>query len=320
MNDHEFLNFQKAQLDRLLKESQGHDFIAEQLGQRIDAVQTEIDYSGATIDALQSAQSPPPRVALFLKGGGVQGTTGVRASLAGESLIQYERMFAEQALFHERSAARETGRSRRPRGSQTPSLLFIGTPRGSFGLEFVPQPGSDGTVISVHTQALREITNVLETVSSEDPTADSEIAGISPRVFQPMKKFLNTLVNYGAELRIAFSDRPSSVISSQRIRIASERLEREVQSEEIELKGKFRGLTRETTVFDLLLDDGSLITGSAAEGLTEPDLDRISALTNHRCVATLEKTTLTPVGGPVRVTYLLIDAEAENAMGENSSS
>lgn len=47
-----------------------------------------------------------PRAAIFLRGGGVQDSAGIRPSLAGEALIQYEKMFTEQAIHDEREAAK----------------------------------------------------------------------------------------------------------------------------------------------------------------------------------------------------------------------
>ena len=77
------------------------------------------------------------------------------------------------------------------------------------------------------------------------------------------------------------------------------------------MRGTFRGSTRESTVFDLLPDEGGLITGTMADNLTEEDFDRIDALTNKRCVASLQVTTLRPVVAAPRQEYLLLDAKPE---------
>ena len=168
----------------------------------------------------------------------------------------------------------------------------------------------DDPALPVHAQALHHIANALEQVTSSDPSLETAINGISPRVLPPLKKFLKTLASYDAELRLAFSDQPSKTINSQRIKQASERLEREWEEEQIQRSGTFRGLTRETTIFDFIDDEKTLITGSVADSLTEEDFDRISALTNQRCVAYLEKTTLRSVaGGAPRVNYILLDAK-----------
>lgn len=314
MTEREHLKYQEAQLRRLIDESAGSFILVTQLRERLKGVENELRLLDSSSGNLFPNEIELPRVALFLKGNGVAGDTGIRPALAGEALIQYERMFIEQALHNERAAARSTGRSRRRRGSPMPSLLFTGTPRGSFGLEFVPQGEADDPALPVHAQALHHIANALEQVTSSDPTLETAIHGISPRVLPPMKKFLKTLASYDAELRLAFSDQPSKTINAERIKQASERLEREWKEEQTERLGTFRGLTRETTIFDLIDDEGTLITGSVADDLTEEDFDRISALTNQRCVAYLEKTTLRSVGGgAARVNYILLDAKPLDA-------
>jgi len=317
MNDRIFLKDQAAQIRRLLDEAADDPVLVPQLQQRLQAVERELSATESTSTTLFPMESALPKVALFLKGTGVRDSEGIRPALAGESLIQYERMYTEQALHDERAAARAAGRTRRRRGSPTPTLLFTGTPRGSFGLEFVPS--GDDASLPVHAQTLKNIANALVRVSSADPTLEQAIEGISPRVLQPMKRFLKTLAQYEAELRLAFSDEPSRVIAGDRIKQAAERLDREWEEKEIEVKGTFRGLTRETTVFDLIPDEGGLITGTIADSLTEEDFDRIDALTNQHCVVVLQVTTLRPVGGTPRVTYLLLDAKPEEPTGDQTT-
>lgn len=101
---------------------------------------------------------------------------------------------------------------------------------------------------------------------------------------------------------------PSQSISSELIKRAADRLEQELEEAEITVEGLFRGLTRESLVFDLVTDDQTLITGAIADDLVEEDLDRIDELTNKRCVARLLKTTLRIVAGAPRETYLLLNA------------
>ncbi|HVA46289.1 MAG TPA: hypothetical protein VNH11_07940 [Pirellulales bacterium] len=269
----------------------------------------EVERPSGTL--FREERATPPRVALFLKGGGVQEGHGIRPGLAGEALIQYERMFIEQALRDERDAARIAGRQRRPRGSPFPGLLFTGTPRGSFGLEFVPRHAEDEGLLNLHARSLQNVANALVQVSSSDRSLDELVGEIPPGVLRSMKKFFNILAQHGAELRVAFSAAPSQSITSERIQSASDRLERELEEEDLLAKGVFRGLTRESLVFDLLGDDGNVTTGTVADDLTEDDLDRIDALTNKRCLARLRKQSIRQVGGGSRETYLLLDAKSE---------
>ena len=140
--------------------------------------------------------------------------------------------------------------------------------------------------------------------------AIQKVARIPPRVLPPLRKFLTALVNYGVELRLAFPDLPARTLPAGQLKKASELLEREVEQEVIEIRGVFRGLTRESGVFDLKMPGGEVITGTVSDELAEEDLERIDGFTNHDCIASLQKTTVSRVTGPTTPTYVLLDARA----------
>lgn len=311
MNKLSFLQIQVIQLRQLLENAADDPILSPQLKERLGDVEQEIVSIGrAEGGGLFPPEKPSfPRAAVFLRGGGVQGSAGIRPALAGESLIQYERMFIAQALHDEREAARTAGRHRRPRGTPIPGLLFTGTPRGSFGLEFTPQQTADESTLKVHEQSLRNVAKALISIGNSDSgSLEKVVRDIPPRVLAPMKRFLKVLAQHGAELRLAFSDSPAELVATEKVKVASELLERELQEMELDIKGTFRGVTRESGFFDLLDEEGGVITGTVADNLTEEDLERIDKLTNKPCVARIQKTTVLQVNGDAKSTYLLIDA------------
>ena len=169
MNDYNYLQIKAAQLRRLLDEAEDDPILAPQLRQRLEDVEGQLRAVQNQQGTLFPMETEIPRVALFLRGGGVRESEGIRPALAGEALIQYERMFMEQAIHDERTAAQAAGRARRRRGSPAPSLLFTGTPRGSFGLEFVPQKATDEALLPVHSQSLKKVADALVRISESDP-------------------------------------------------------------------------------------------------------------------------------------------------------
>jgi hypothetical protein len=309
MNDQTFLQVQALELQRLLDNAGDDPLMRPQLRIRLEEVEKRLEELKQKQGSLWLRESNLPRAAIFLRGGDVHGSEGIRPSLAGEALIQYEKMFTEQALHDEREAARQAGRQRRPRGALMPRLLFTGTPRGSFGLQFVPETADDGPLRDVHAAALHHVADALVAVAdSESQSLGTAVERIPPRVLQPLQQFLKTLAQHGVELRLAFSDRSTQTVSPDKVKSAAERLEREVSQETFDCTGIFRGVTRESGYFDLNLDDGHTITGTVADNLTEDDLERIDALTNKRCHAMLQKTTVRTVGGSATPSYLLLDA------------
>lgn len=311
MNNITFLQRQALELRKLLESAGDDPILAPQLRERLADAEKELEAAQHPNGHLFPADKRDlPRAALFLRGEGVQGSEGIRPSLAGEALIQYEKMFIEQALHDEREAARSAGRQRRPRGASTPGLLFTSTPRGSFGLEFVPQTLADQSLLEVHARSLGNVARALLRVAGGDTMPlDEAIRSIPPRLLHPLKQFLKTLAAYSAELRLASHDRPAQSLTASQIKRAAERLERDMIEETIEMKGTFRGVTRESGYFDLKINSGDVITGTVADQLTEDDLERIDALTNKQCKARLQKTTIQSISGTSTSSYILLEAE-----------
>jgi len=309
MNDLTHLQIQATELRQLLDRSATDPILAPQLRSRLRDAEQKLHEAQQQPGTLLPRETPRlPRAAIFLRGDGVQNSDGVRPSLAGEALILYEKMFTEQAIHDERLTAQAAGRQRRPRGAPMPGLLFIGTPRGSFGLEFSPQIGDDVSLLEVHARSLENIADALtRVVESGASSLDEIVSSIPSRVLQPLKQFLKVLAQNGAELRLASEDRRAESLSAPAVKVAADRLEREVEQEIIQLQGRFRGVTLESGGFDLVTDDG-LVKGTVADELTEEDLERIHKLTNRQCVADLQKTTVRKVGGPETTSYILLDA------------
>jgi hypothetical protein len=312
MTDREFQEVQILELNRLLERAKDDPILAPQLKERIADLKREIEECGEEVGAIADESRTLPRVAIFLRGGGVFGSEGIQPALAGEALIQYEKMFTEQAIHEEREAAKKSGRRRRPRGASTPGLLFTGTPRGSFGLEFVPQSTSDSALLEVHGRALTHVTEALARVISSDIRSLEDIVRIIPsRVLKPLKQFITVLAEYGAEIRLASHDRKSVAFVANQIRTVAERLDKEVIEDTIEVQGIFRGVTLESGNFDFKTNAGELLTGTVSDYLSDDDLERISVLTNKMCVAKVLKTTVQNVAGLPSSTYILIEVNAK---------
>ena len=110
MNDETFLQVQAVELQRLLDKSADDPILKPQLRRRLDEVVRALQVTKQQPGTLLPKETPVlPRAAIFLRGGGVQDSEGIRPGLAGEALIQYEKMFTEQALHDERLAAKSAG-------------------------------------------------------------------------------------------------------------------------------------------------------------------------------------------------------------------
>lgn len=306
MNRHAISKIQVTELRRLLEEVGDDPILGPQFRERLEEAEEGLR-NNPPPSVSDSAELP--KTAMFLRGGGVQGSFGVRPALAAEVLTQYERMFTAQALHGEREIAREAGRARRPKGASMPGLWFTGTPHGSFGLEFVPQTPDDPSTQQVYRDAITTVTDALVGIASADSvSADKALASVASSVYKPMRMFLRSLVAHGAELRVAFQGQRSRSISAVQIANAAEQLEREVTHEQVTLAGTFRGVTLHSGYFDFLAEDGREITGEVADELLPEDLENIHQRTNQPAHAVMLVTTIRPVTGETRITYVLVKA------------
>lgn len=316
MMDTTFAQLQVASLTRLLEEVGDDPLLGPQFRERLE--EAEQFLRGVEDSEAASVPAPFPRTAMFLRGDGVQGSEGIRPGLAGEILIQYERMFVEQALRSERSVAQVAGRTRRPKGAAPPGLLFTGTPRGSFGMVFEPLAPADSTLRGTYIESLDAVTDLLIRVASGDGTSlDETPDGIQSPVLRPMRQLLKALGKYGVGLRVASDHRPPQSVSAAQIAKAVEQLERDISEEQIEVSGEFRGVTLLTGHFDFMTNDSRPISGIVTEQLALEGLGRIHNLTNRSCKASLWKTTFRSVQGAQRITYLLTNlSEVTQPEGE----
>ncbi len=312
MTNRTFLKVQALELRRLLESAGDDPVMIPQLKVRLAHVEKELQATQSQEGLFPSKDRDHPRTALFLEGDGVRGSEGIRPALAGEVMIQYEKMFIEQALHDEREAARKAGRQRRPRGAAAPALLFTGTHRGSFGLGFEPQASEDGALLDIHASSLVNVAEALERVAGNDSVSlDEAIRPIPTSMLPPLKQFLKTLAQYDIELRLAFSERIALTLTAGQIQKAAEGLQRDMTEETIQVCGTLRGVTLESGHFDLKTESGEIITGMVADALTEDDLLNLNGLTNEPCKAQVQKTTIRSISGDYRSTFVLFSAEPE---------
>lgn len=311
MNDLAFKQMQVAHLQRLLDESSSNIIIRRQLESRLATAKSELkEASSIPGDLLDKEFNTTPTGAIFLSGGGV-GENGVRSKLAGEAIIAFEGMFVAQAIHDERV---RSGKTRRPKGAKRPELLLVGTPSGSFGLEFMPQSVDEQLDATLHSQSLENVANLLVSVTENSSGGiDDQLGTAAPGIVPHLKNFLGVLAEHGTHLRLAFSNKESRTLNSEKIRLAGDRLKKEIVSEQRHFDGVIRGLLLESGMFDFKTDDDDIISGSVSESLTDADLESICLLTNQRCKVSLEVTTYNRPGQPQKIAYVLLSAKLAGA-------
>lgn len=300
------LQAESIELTRLLKLADGDPVIVPQLENRLREVKQRFDTPTDGILFPPEPSRALPRAAFFLSH--ESDSVGIKPSVAGSVLVQYERMFIEQAMHEERMQAAEEGRQRRHRGLGEPVLALVGTPKGSFGFEFSP---TSAQMALTHEKALRQIAEAVRLISQPNSELPNVLQSLPSKVIRPLKQFIKTVSDANMSLRFAFADLPSFRIPSVDLADASRRLEREVQVEDKSFTGTLRGLPLDSGQFDFKTSLGQYISGMLSDALTEEDYDRLLPLINRDTIVDLQETTIIQVDG-TKTAYVLIDAHKSN--------
>jgi hypothetical protein len=162
---------------------------------------------------------------------------------------------------------------------------------------------------TLHSRSLESVADLLVSVAENSSGGiDDQLSSAASGIVPHLKNFLGVLADHGTNLRLAFSNKETRTLTAEAIRMAGDRLKREIVSEQRDFEGVIRGLLLESGMFDLKTDD-DIISGSVSEALSDDDLDRIYQLTNQRCSVRLEVTTYNRPGRPQRIAYVLLSAK-----------
>lgn len=309
MNEKDMAGFQLAGLLRLREHANDEPNLVFQLDQRIKQAELDWDRARKEQDLLFDDTRETVKTAIFASGGtGVCGSHAIKASLAAEILLDYEKMFVIQAIHSERLVAASRGKARRKRGTPEPSLLLTSTPLGSFGFEFSPAPSDDYALQDIHADALKNVSYAITQIATgdDDVMADT-VRFLPPKLVSHMRRFFRNMTSHGINIRMAFSSGESETISAESISRANTFLEHEITEETISLQGIFRGLTMDSLSFDLATD-GFNVSGRVSEALDDERLEQIQQLTNKRCIAKLHKTTIVKKNRSSITEYELLEA------------
>lgn len=265
------------------------------------------------------------RVGVFFSSPAINESHAISAGLAGQLLVQYDRMYVELATRNER---RLTDGVRRKKGSSPPELMLTGTPKGSFGLELVPKPETDAQLGRSHAESIRELGEILVRLARSEGNLDAIVSNIPPKVVQAAKTFFGLLAKHHAEVRFTFDNRASERLNLKQIVMISEALQKSTEQETKDYVGVFRGLCNDSHYFDFQPENEAVITGKADDLLNENDCTRIDQFKNKRCIATILKSVVVNLSGQKNTTYILLDVkpiegtaakQKEFEFGESSS-
>lgn len=247
------------------------------------------------------------RTILFFSGEPVQGSEGIDASFAGQVLEPFQSMV--MADYADRYHGVVGSRGRRA-GEADSRLLLTSLPRGSFGLELTKVDNDEIFEEEQLADTLAHVTRLVESAADSDEDFALELNNTAPRVIQNLRAFLGVVSKARAGLRLESGD-SRCTMDPIRASEAFERVSSTISNtEEVRIRGVFKGVLLESWRFDFLNEDGHKISGKIFDDLTADQVAQLSRdFFNQRSIAVLEKTTVLFRNGRERTTYILKDLE-----------
>lgn len=243
------------------------------------------------------------RAVLFFSGEPVQGSMGIDASFASGVLDPFQSMVMADYADRWHGVVGTRG----PRVGQANSrLLLTALPRGSFGLELTKAESDELFEEDQLADTLAHVTKLVESAATSDEDFAAELNETAPRVIQNLRSFLEVVSKGKAGLRMETGDY-RCIMDPIRATEAYNRVAGTVtNTEEIKIKGIFKGVLLESWRFDFVNQDGHKISGKIDENLTSDQVVKLNGeFFNQHCTAVLDKTIVLFRNGRERTTHVL---------------
>ncbi len=303
MDQHTYLQSKLAGLLHLYEVSKSDPILRIQLEGRIKEARSELHEFENDGTFFPKENLPVPRVAVFVSGDSVIGTEAIKASLAGDVLNGYARLYRAQCKLEERG---NWSKQKKTRSTNWYDLMLTSTPRGSFGFELTPdvdKGNPEGLLMCCN--AIDKVNKSIESVVlSEDKISEIRVPD---SLLPALKSFLDPLHKNNAELRITSTQSQSIRVTSSQIGSALLKLEKMITEETVTKIGTFSGVLKNSGMFELKLNTSEVIRG-LVEDLSDESLDRLHNLVDKFCEFVLIETTITRVTGTAK-SYVLVDAK-----------
>lgn len=165
------------------------------------ALTSRRDQIAREMDALESAPDNTAEVALVFSDGPVYGSRAMDAEFAGKALEAYQELVSKRLAVSDLGGLAQRGPIP---GRDASRLLVTDIIRGSFGfLLREARADEPGFVPSSLRVAVGSVTDMLSSVSSQgEEEFGLTLEEIDPRVFVSLRKFVETLYEHSASLRM----------------------------------------------------------------------------------------------------------------------
>ncbi|MBW6396390.1 hypothetical protein KPL78_00960 [Roseomonas sp. HJA6] len=272
------------------------------------------------LSALEREMRLTGEVAIFFTGKRVQGSRGIDAEFATNSLRHYQDLVSKTVLHRLRGPLAQRGPLKE---REVARLNITGTAPGSFGF-VLEEDGADQSPLfpTAVKEAMEQVTELLKAFSSPEEAAfASAFDDLDPRTLKSLKDLLEDLNESEATMRLVEGDREVSLDRQSVERAAERASQSRVDEREVEIEGRLIGIGPTRRTFEFRREDtGDVLTGRVDSQLSGAFLRRVTESPveiGERRVARMLVRETERRGASPRITYTLLNLSDESAADED---
>ncbi|MCF2444822.1 hypothetical protein L0657_12710 [Dyadobacter sp. CY345] len=246
-------------------------------------------------------EEPEAKALLYFYGAPVIGSAGIETNFLSSALSPFQQLVTARVAKKWQGKVQKKGKMKDLHDSK---LYLTALPRGSFGVELKKLTNQHIYHESHLADSLQEVVELI--ASSKDKNAFlKQIKNSAPRELSALKKFFRVLDKSDAGVKIE-TGHITSTFSQKEVKLAFEIISQiAIDSEDIQIVGKFRGILLDTWSFDFLDSTDKLIHGPIHPSVSEEEAAEFDDFLNLNCIATFEKTVTTKIDGENKPVFSL---------------
>lgn len=254
----------KAQIidtERLLEMVIDHPLMSVGMKERLNSLREEL--------SSLPKESHEPSIQLLFSGDAVIGSQGIKSNFVSKMIIPFQEMVKTQVSLLRFGKVGNRGTAKK---SANTDLYLTALPVGSFGVELSQLESADLFDSIEVSKAIKDVMYLVENAAKGDEFFEKTIENTPKRNLNSLKKFLREIAEENSILKME-SGEIGLELSKEKIQEAFTRVSSTIDEEsQLVINGIFRGMLLDSGKFEILDEDGKIITGFISDEISEEEL------------------------------------------------
>ena len=250
-----------ADTQRMLELVLDHPLMFEGFSERLNFLNKELE--SLPKEALE------PSIQLLFSGNAVSGSAGIKSTFLSKALAPFQELIKTQFALVRFG---KVGRRGKAKKTTNTDLYLTALPTGSFGVELSQLQFTDLFDSMDVSTAIKRVMQLVAEATTSDEAFEEAIEKNPKRNLNNLKRFLKEISDENSMLRME-SNELGFEIPKEKIAEGYGRVSVAVDDEsDLIINGTFRGLLLESGRFEVLDEEGRVLSGFVTEDLNEETL------------------------------------------------